>query len=89
MEKNNNYVDKDQLVNAAVALDAAEYVIQEMQENYFDCFDSSYEDDKRSILWEYSRNRAKMAVLSILIYEISKAFKENKTSCYLTKQVKT
>lgn len=84
MENNTNYVNKDELVGAAVALDVAQYIIQDLQEDFFDCYDSSSDDDKYKILWEYNRNRAKMAALSMLIYEISQAFKLNKIDCYLS-----
>ncbi len=76
------YVDKDELIGAAVALDSARYIIQDLQEDFFDCYNSSSDDDKWRILHEFNRGRAKMAVLSHLIYEISQAFKHNKIHGY-------
>lgn len=84
MENNKNCLDKDELVSAAVALDAANYIIQEMQEDFFDAFNRDSDEDKFRILWEFNRNRAKMAILSTLIHEISQAFEKNKIDCYLS-----
>ncbi len=63
-------------------MDAAQYIIQDLQEDFFDCYNSSSDDDKWKILWEYNRNRAKTAVLSRLVYEISQVFEKNKINCY-------
>ena len=82
MQNNENFVSKDEFTGAAVALDAAKYIIEEMQSEYFDRFDNSSEDGRFSIAVEYTRFRAKAAILSMLINQISKAFEQNNISVY-------
>lgn len=77
-------MNKDTLTCASAALDAAEYIIQEMQDNFFGRYNKEKPEDINYILWEFNRNRAKMTILSTLIREISQAFKQNKIDCYLS-----
>lgn len=63
-------IDKDDLNSIAVSVDCARYIVQDIQEGYFESLDSQDEEDKKWILWEFKRNRAKMMVVGKLIYEI-------------------
>lgn len=82
MKNNEIYVNKENFSSAAVALDAAEYIVEEMQSDYFDRFDNNTNDGRFAIAAEYTRFRAKAAILSMLIREISSAFEENDISVY-------
>ncbi|MCR5652754.1 MAG: hypothetical protein K6F88_03045 [Ruminococcus sp.] len=82
MKSKELYVNKEELSEAAVALDAAEYIIEEIQSEYFDRFDNNSEDDRFAIAVEFTRFRAKAAVLSMLINKISTAFETHEIKVY-------
>ena len=75
-------ISRDDLIGAAVALDTAEYLLQDLQEDYFD-LDSSEPEGQRAIVYEFSRARAKTAALRLALEQISSAFSELKINPYL------
>ena len=77
-----NTINKDNLIGSALAIDAMEYILQDIQEDYFDKFNVKNEKDNFSIIYEFNRNRAKIAVISLLLNQIKNEFKENKITCY-------
>ena len=74
-------ISRDDLIGAAVALDTAEYLLQDLQEDYFD-LDSSEQEGQRAIVYEFSRARAKTAALRLALEQISSAFSELKINPY-------
>lgn len=70
-----NEVSKDSLISAAVALDSAGYLLQDLQEDYFG-LDESKPDGQSIILYEFSRARAKTAALRFALEQITTSFKE-------------
>ena len=74
-------ISRDNLIGAAVALDTAEYLLQALQEDYFD-LDSSKLEGQRAIVYEFSRARAKTAALRLALEQISSAFSELKINPY-------
>ena len=66
-------ISRDDLISAAVALDTAEYLLQDLQEDYFD-LDSSEPEGQMAIVYEFSRARAKTAALRLALEQISSAF---------------
>lgn len=80
--KETNIVDKDELIGSAIAIDSAKYIIQELLEDFFECFNPQDEDDQFRIIYEFPRHRAKANVLLMLLNQIRNEFKENKITCY-------
>ena len=74
-------VKKNDLIGAAAALDSAEYLLQDLQDNYFG-FDDTTPDGQRFILYEYQRGRAKTAALRFALEQITTTFKELNISPY-------
>ncbi len=83
MNSKDQNVDKDNLTGSAIAIDAAEYIIQDILEDFFDCYNPAVKDDQFRILYEFPRCRAKANVLLMLLNQIRNDFKENKITCYL------
>jgi hypothetical protein len=77
--KKSDVVCKDNLIGSAVALDTIEYIMQDMQEEYFDKFDKHNKD---WIVWEFARNRARMNAIVTLFREIRAEFDENGITVY-------
>ena len=75
-------ISRDDLIGAAVALDTAEYLMQDLQEDYFGLNDSKSEE-QRFIVHEFSRARAKTEALRLALEQISSAFSELKINPYL------
>ena len=77
-----NTVDRDELIGAAIALDSAEYILQDIAEDFFGQYNPQNEGDHFKIIYEFSRYRAKANVLLMLLNQIRNEFKENKITCY-------
>lgn len=78
----NNLIHKDKLTGVAICFDCIRYLVQEIDEDYFSCFDRSNPDDVMSIAWEYNRNRAKINAVSKLLYEMEQIFEANGITAY-------
>ena len=77
-----NTVNKDDLIGSAIAIDAAEYILQDIVEDFFSSFNPQNEGDHFRIIYEFSRYRAKANVLLMLLNQISTEFKANKITVY-------
>ena len=80
--KDTNTVNRDNLIGSALAIDAMKYIIWEMQDGYFEKFNCEDEQDSFRILYNFKHNRARMAIISLLLNRIIDEFKENKITCY-------
>jgi len=76
------FVNKDNLVTAALAADDMRFIIQGLTENYFDRYDPTKKEDSFPIVYEFRRYRAYMDVVSRLCQSILKAFDENGITAY-------
>lgn len=79
---NINTFNEDKLVGAAVALDSALYLMQNITEDFFCKFNPDSEKDKFAILWEFSRYRAFVQAVNGLLADIHKDFEENGITPY-------
>lgn len=82
VKENNNMVDKDNLVGVVRSIDAINYLLQDLTEDYFEKFDSSKKEDIYNIAWEYNRHRAKTNAIQELIWGIEKTFEKYNITCY-------
>lgn len=57
---------------AALLIDSSRYILQDVQEDYFEKYDSVNKKDADLLCWEFSRNRAKVLAISQLLYEAEK-----------------
>lgn len=80
MNNTDNVIDKDELIGVAVNLDSILYLIQDITEDYFTRFNPDSSKDISSILWEFSRNRAK-AIYDLLI-KMQRTFNDNEITPY-------
>lgn len=64
---------EDTLTLVAYLIDSADYILQDVQEDYFERYDNGCSDDKLYIVHEYNRNRAKTATLRIIVDQIQQA----------------
>ena len=60
----------DSLNNAYTTLENAQYLMQELFENYFDHFDPKDAEGKTGILWEFKRHRAFAMLLSDCLFKL-------------------
>lgn len=79
---NKNIIDKDNLIGSAIAIDAAEYIIQDIVEDFFDHFDPENKDNYLKIIYEFPRFRAKANILLMLISQIRNEFADNEITAY-------
>lgn len=79
---NANTLDKDELIGAAVNLDSALYLMQNITEDFFLKFNPDSADGKFAILCEFDRYRAFIQAVNELLFSISKNFKENGITPY-------
>lgn len=68
-----NTIDICDLTETAYLIDSAEYLIQEMQDDFFDKYNRN-KDDELSILAEFNRYRAHMNTIAVLFRQVSKSF---------------
>lgn len=54
----------DELISILVKVDYMRYLIQNMQEHFFEAYDADNEEDVKWIAWEFNRNRAYTAIIS-------------------------
>ena len=64
------------------SLDAMEYIIQDIREDFFDKFSTATAEDTYRIIYEFSRYRAKMNVIDLLFQEIKREFSKNNITAY-------
>ena len=81
-DKDKNTIDKDELIGSAIALDSAEYILQDIVEDFFGNYKPQNEDDHFKIIYEFSRYRAKANVLFMLLNQIRNEFKEHNITAY-------
>lgn len=82
MANTDNFIDKDELIGAVINLDSISYLMQEITEDFFIKFNPESNKDISSILWEFSRNRAKAMTVYSSILEMQQDFKENGITPY-------
>lgn len=61
---------------AARLLDSANYIMQDVQEDYFERYNPAQEDDAAAIRFEFSRNRAMIFAISRLLIDAEDALGE-------------
>lgn len=66
----------DALGRIAYIMDSMNYILQDVQEGYFEKYDPERADGHKGIVWEFPRNRAKTAALSLLMEQIQQALGE-------------
>lgn len=81
-DKDKNTVDKDELIGSAIALDSAEYILQDIVEDFFGNYKPQNKDDHFKIIYEFSRYRAKANALFMLLNQIRNEFKEHNITAY-------
>lgn len=62
---------------AARLLDSANYIMQDVQKDYFERYDPAQEYDAAAIRWEFTRNRAMIFAISQLLIEAKEALGES------------
>jgi hypothetical protein len=78
--KKSNMVCKDNFICSAVALDAIEYISQDIQLEYFDKFNEH--NNNLEIVLDFARNRARMNAIVTLLGEIRAEFNKNGITAY-------
>ena len=84
-QNNNDYVPKCELWTVCQNIDAIRYIMQDIEEDYFQQLNPTVEDDKIGILWDFSRIRAKAHAVSLMVDEIRTALKKNDVFVYSDK----
>lgn len=79
---NKNTLHQDDFIGSAIAIDSAQYIIQDLMEDFFDCFNPQDKEDQFRIVYEFPRYRAKANVLLMLLNEICKEFESNNVTVY-------
>ena len=74
----NQTIDRDNLIGSSLAIESIKYILQEIQEGYFDKLKPDDNDDIFKIIYDFKRNSARVHAISILLNEVYKEFKENK-----------
>lgn len=64
------YVLSDELLHMRLRLDRAEYVMQDITEDYFGIYDNRSEDGRIKIAWEYPRYSTKSDIVTDYLHEI-------------------
>lgn len=72
----------EDLIGAARSLDAIEFLLQDLTENYFDCFDSTNKKGRFGIVVDFNRNRARANAIQELVLSIERDFKKYNIYCY-------
>ena len=86
-QNTNDYVPKCELWTVCQNIDAISYIMQDIEEDYFQQLIPTIEDDKIGILWDFSRIRAKAHAVSLMVDEIRTALKKNDVFVYSDKTV--
>lgn len=77
-----NTVDKDDLFEAAVMLDSAWYIAQDLSGDFFDKFHPDKPEDRSSIAFEFTRMRGKYYAVFDFICRLYKVFKKQGIAAY-------
>ena len=56
-------IDKDDLTGIAVMVDCLRYTVQELQDDFFERYDSKNKEQEKYIAWEFNRNRARAEIV--------------------------
>lgn len=67
-----NTIDKDDLISIVTMVDCLRYTVQELQEYFFDKFDSKNKEEVAYIAWEFNRNRARAEIINRSLWDIEK-----------------
>lgn len=84
-------IDKDELIGAAVLLDSALCLMQDLTEDYFVKYDYQSEDGRFGIVLYYNRYRSYAQAIYELVFQMQKIFDKNEITAYsaLTKTADT
>lgn len=82
MATENEMIEKSELIQLAMNIDSVLFILQDITEDYFYKYNSHCKDDNFSILWEFSRNRAKISAVNNLIDMCNEILKEKNITCY-------
>lgn len=52
-------LSSDDLIAISLQVNALQYIVQDLQEGFFETFNSEDEKDRPKIIWEFNRNRAR------------------------------
>ena len=70
-------VEKDDIYRLAKAVEIMRYIVQEIEEDFFDAYNPSNKDDHWRIAHEFRRNRAKTEILADNLREIEEELKKH------------
>lgn len=84
-QNTNDYVPKCELWAVCQHINAISYILQDIEEYYFQSLNPKSEDDKIKILWDFGRMRAKTHAVSLMVDEIRTALKKNDVFVYSDK----
>lgn len=64
------YIVSDEITDMKMALERAEIVMQDINEDYFNKYDSHDKDGRVSIAWEYSRHEIKSDIVIQYLHQV-------------------
>ena len=65
-----NTIDKNDLTGIAMMVDCLRYTVQELQEDFFEKYDSKNKEGIAYIAWEFNRNRARAEIINHFLWDI-------------------
>lgn len=72
-----NAIDKDDLTLTAANLEGMEYIIQAIQEDFFEAYNPKKSEDVPLLLYYFERYRSYMTILETVYISIKNDFKTN------------
>ncbi len=63
-------LSSDDLIAISLQVNALQYIVQDLQEGFFETFNSEDEKDRPKIIWEFNRNRARTYIISEGLYQV-------------------
>ena len=64
------YIVSDEIMDMRLSLERAEYVMQDINEDYFNKLDKRRESDHSAILWEHPRYTVKSDIVTEYLYKV-------------------
>ena len=74
----NQTIDRDNLIGSSLAIESMSYILQDIQDKYFQKLNADEETDTFNIIYDFNRYKAKMYAIEVLLNIVIREFRENK-----------
>ena len=71
-------IDRDNLIGSSLAIESMSYILQDIQDKYFQKLNADEETDTFNIIYDFNRYKAKMYAIEVLLNIVIREFRENK-----------